>query len=167
MIPCQYICIPSIFLIGFIFLVLYVLDVLSIIAIPLLLGQIYVHCNASTQAKVISITNTNTILCNIEVQVGNWTSTVYDVSCALFTSCNSTCTALIKYNHIYKNESSCFTIVTSKQDIPQISYDESVFWLHFFYTSWIFTFVVAAVFVFIERMQRRIAIAAVVPDKFV
>ena len=139
------------------------LDLMSLIVVPVLWGNVYSSCNAVAQANVTKIIHTNTILCDIDFQVNDTTNTewnvqLHNIQCSLFADCITTttpCTAMVTYNQIYKGDSSCLDIVTSNLNMPHFNYERNVAILHIFYACWIITVVVGVAFAAAERFKPR------------
>jgi hypothetical protein len=114
---------------------LIILDITSLISLPLFYAYLYFDCNEIDLINISHIKKNNDFQCNIDV-IGKYLNTeIQNVPCSLYDKKNN---ILIKFNHYNPNE--CFDIINSNNDIPT-NYNDILVCIHISYLLWIITII--------------------------
>jgi hypothetical protein len=115
---------------------------------PIVATDLLISCNEVAIGNVTGVVRTQPFQCRVDVSVEGrdgvpWAGTMEDVDCYLVRSCHHTlgkfdhqtlgkfdqnaedarCQGVtVAYNHIYRERSSCLTVVFSKNDLPRSTY---------------------------------------------
>jgi hypothetical protein len=114
---------------------LIILDITSLIYLPLFYAYLYFDCNEIDLINISHIKKNNDFQCNIDV-IGKYLNTeIQNIPCSLYDKKNN---ILIKFNHYNPNE--CFDIINSNNDIPT-NYNDILVCIHISYLLWIITII--------------------------
>lgn len=145
---------------------LIILDITSLIYLPLLYAYLYTGCNEIDVINISHIKKNNDFQCNIDV-IGKYLNTeIYNVPCSLYDKDYKKNNILITFNHYNPNK--CFDIINSNIDIP-VNYNDVLVCIHISYLLWIIT-IIGGISIFIvkfisEKYDRYLDYKDITPKK--